>query len=558
MNQLGLLVFLAAGAALFADYSSANYLLSCEGNSGGRIYAAGSPAFLLDGSAGENSGSSFSLHYEFNSGWYYTVNSDDLPPDPAGGLAAVTLNNGNIKLTWSESVDKESATRGYRVYRSVKQYEDGLLLVETGGNEYTDIEGLIFGVNYYYRVKPVDVAGNQTLIGNIVITALSRSLSSSVTSLSVSSLPGGRLELAWQGVLGLVSYCIYRSTVQGEKGTQTGAAAAAVFSETLSDGLLDAVRYFYTVQGVDGAGNEQQQGNNQGSAVCDAAAPSRPEVFSTTHPDAAVSTDNCPCYYWVEAEDPKAPAGGATGVKGYYYCLSRNSAETFTAGWIFINELSVKFANIQDGDWYFYVLAEDRAGNKSAAAVKQLAIKTTGNVSGCITDFDGKTFLQDSRVDLVAGRISVRSSRTGLSGKYLFSEVPFGSYKLRIFKAGHDPFDSEELVLSKTTPAVILNKSVSAFLNIGAEGVAVYPNPCRLGFLTFVYKVATPGKVIIDIFDATGRRVAGLEEFQSLTGFRETRWDVSLAATGVYFYAVKLENNGNIVKFPVKKFSLIR
>ncbi len=560
IKKIGLLFVFILFIPLYANYSSASFIISFEGNSGGRLYAAASANYLLDGSTGENSGNSVSPDFEVNSGWYYTVSSDDVPPEAVSGIFAVTLAGGNIKISWAAVIDKESFTRAYRVYRSVKQNDEGLLLAQTESLEYTDVAGLIFGINYYYRVKSVDMAGNPSITGNLVITALSGSLSTSVTALLVNSKQGGRLDLSWPAVSGITSYRIYRSTAAGDKGVRVSTVNApnCSLSETIGSGLFDAVRYFYTAQGVDADGNEQQQGNNQGSAVCDASGPAMPAVFSVTHPDSAVSTDNCPGFFWAEVEDFKAPAGGATGVRGYYYCLSRNSAEIFGANWIFINELSVSFKNILDGDWFFYVLAMDRADNISSVVFRKIVIKTTGSVSGCLTDSEGRTFLKDSRVDLLSSLVAVRKSRTDLAGNYSFAEVPFGNYRLRIYKAGYNPLDSEEFTLSKSQTLVLLNKTVSAVLNIGVEGVAVYPNPCRTSLLTFVYKVEAPAKVFIDIYDASGCHVAGIQEFQALTGFRETRWDASGMLSGVYFYIVKLETGGNIFRFPVKKFSLIR
>lgn len=560
MNNIIFVIFLAAAGSVYAEYSSGSYLLTFEGTGGGRVYGAASLNYMLDGSACETSAGASSLNYEINNGWYFTVNSDDVPPVALSGISAETLFNGNIKLSWPPAADNESFVRVYRVFRSVKENENGALLAETENTEYTDTAGLIFGIIYYYMVKPVDMAGNQAVIENPVIAALSKSLSTSVTSLSVKSLSGGRLDLSWQAVSGISFYRIYRSTVPGEKGVQVNADSTTglLFSEITGSGLLDGTRYYYTVQGVDGSANEQLQGNNQASAVCDSSAPSDPVVFSSTHPDALPSTDNCPGFFWVESEDPKAPAGGATGVKGYYHCLSRSASEVFGDSWEFINGLSAKFEKIQDGEWFFHVLAADNAGNISAAAVRKIAVKTTGIISGAISDFDGAAVLKDIRLDLISNRISIMTGRTDLYGKYSFTEVPFGVYKLRIFKAGHNPVDSEEFTLSKTAAALVFNKAVNAVSNIGIDGAAVYPNPCRIGTVTFVYKVETQAKAVIDIYDSAGSHVAVLEETQSLTGFRETKWEASRIPSGVYFYVIKLQNSGNVVKFPVKKFSLIR
>jgi len=556
-----LLIFILTVTLLFGSFSSTTYDLIPEGESSGRISEGISASYIFSGDAGAFSGGFSSSHYELNNGWHYTANIDALPPCAVGSFGSETLANGNIKLCWGSATDLESSIRGFRVYRSVKQSENGIMLAEIDGAEFTDTTGLIFGINYYYTVKPVDMAGNETVNGNPTVLGVSKSLSTSVTSLTAVSRPLGGVELNWQAPEGLAYYRVYRSLLFGGKGVQVnidGSTVLGNFSQALSDGLTDGKRYYYTVQGVDSFGNEQQTGNNQASVICDAVPPTVPVISSSSHPDALPCIDNCPVFSWVEAEDPKAPADGASGVKGYYYVLSRSPSESFNNSWSFENTLSMHYENIADGDWYFYAAAEDFAGNRSLAASKKIVIKTSGEVSGKIYDEDGKTPLKDTRLELFSGALLVSSGRTDNAGNYIFTGVPFGSYKIRIYKAGFNPYETELIALSKNITAVIVNKTVNSVQNVGREGAASYPNPCKTGIVTFVYKVDSPGKVIIDIYDAAGEKTATLEESQALTGFRETKWDASSASPGVYFYCVKLESNGSTFRFPVKKLSISR
>ncbi|MFH1073551.1 MAG: carboxypeptidase regulatory-like domain-containing protein [Candidatus Firestonebacteria bacterium] len=556
-----LLFLVVFNSMMSGAFSSLTYYLHFEGDSNGRISEASSSDYYISGEAGAYSGRFFSPSYEINNGWYNTINIDDTPPSAVGSFTSETLLNGNIKLFWESVLDNESFTRGYRIYRSVKQAENGNLLAEIDGTEFTDTSGLIYGITYYYTVRPVDLASNESVIGNIVVSALSKSLSTSVTSLSTVSKPGGGVELGWQAVSGIFYYRIYRSEAFGEKGTQVnidGNTVAGYFLQSLSEGLTDGKRYYYTAQGVDISANEQQLGNNQAIAVCDAVAPTVPVVSSSTHPDDLPSVDNCPVFSWVEAEDPKAPAGGATGVKGYHFVLSRNSAESFSGSWSFKNGLTAGYDKITDGEWHLFVLAEDFAGNRSAVASKKIIISTSGEIRGRVYDADGKTPLKDTRLELLTGLLVLKSGRTDNDGNYIFTGVPFGAYKLKIYKAGFNPYETEVVTLSKSTACVIFNKSVNSAQNIGADGLASYPNPCKTGTVTFVYKVEVPSKAVIDVYDSAGEKVAALEENQVITGFRETKWEASGMSSGVYFYLVKLENNGNVFKFPVKKLSLIR
>ena len=501
------------------------------------------------------------MHYELNSGWYFTVSIDAVPPPAVAGVSASTLENGSIKLLWGSIPDDESPVRGYRIYRSVKQAEAGNLLSEIDGNMFTDAGGLIYGITYYYTVNPVDQGGNECASGNIVVSGLSKSLSTSVTSLSAVSKTGGIVELAWQVVSGISYYRVYRSVNFGEKGIKVsvdGNTVAGSFLQTLGDGLTDGTRYYYTVQGVDNSANEQETGNNQASALSDALSPTVPVVSSGSHPETAPSPDNSPRFTWLEAEDPKVPSDGGTGVKGYRYILSRNAAESYNSTWSFQNGLSVSYDKIADGDWYLFVIAEDYAGNQSALSSKKIVINTTGSINGKIFDADGITPLAGIRLELISGSTVCKTGRTDNTGNYSFACVPFGEYKIKIFKPGFNPFETEIITLSGNINAAIINKAVSTAQNIGKDGIASYPNPCKTAIVTFVYKVEVPGKAVIDIYDAAGEKVTTIEEVQVLTGFRETRWDASTVSTGVYFYSVKLETPGNSVRFPVKKLSLVR
>jgi hypothetical protein len=382
-----------------------------------------------------------------------------------------------------------------------------------------------------------------------------------VTSLSAVSRPGGAVELVWQVVPGISYYRVYRSVNFGEKGVKVstdGSIVIGSFLQTVGDGLSDGTRYYYTVQGVDSSANEQETGNNQTTALSDALPPTVPVASSGSHPDTTASVDNSPRFTWLEAEDPKVPSDGGTGVKGYHYILSRNSAESYSSGWSFQNALSAAYDKIADGEWYLFVLAEDYAGNKSSPSSKKIVINTTGSINGKLLDADGKTPLACIRLELISGSTVCKTGRTDNAGNYSFTGVPFGEYKIKIFKPGFNPYETEVIMLSKNINFAILNKAVSTSQNIGKDGVASYPNPCKTGTVTFVYKVDMPGRAVIDIYDAAGEKVTTIEETQVLTGFRETRWDASSASTGVYFYSVKLETPGNNVRFPVKKLSLVR
>jgi len=556
-----IVLFLVFISMLSGSSSSVSYYLDFEGDSSGRVEGAVSASYIVSGDVGAYSGSYSSAHYEINKGWFFTVNIDSVPPPAVVTLLSETLINGNIKLSWNSTADEDSFIRGYRIYRSVKQAENGILLGEIDGNIFTDAGGLFYGITYYYRIKPVDIAGNETVTGNILLPGLSKSLSTSVTSLTAVSQASGKIEITWLTVSGISYFRIYRSENFGEKGAQIntdGSTVSGLFSQSPPDGLNDGKKYFYTVQGVDDSAHEQEVGNNQSAAVSDSRPPTLPVINSSSHQDSLPSADNCPRFTWVESDDPKAPAGGASGVKGYFYCLSRNSTEIWNPGWLFRNSLSAAYEGLADGDWYFFAVAEDFAGNRSAAASRKINITTSGEISGKLFEADGLTPLVNTRLELFSGVSVIRSGRTDTSGSYTFSCVPFGEYKLKIYKAGHNPCEAGPVTLSKSSGAVILNKAINVLQNTGSNGTASYPNPCKTGTVTFVYRADKPSKVLITVYDASGETAAVIEEYAALPGFCETKWNASAFPSGVFFYLIRLENNGNTFSFPVKKLSLVR
>ncbi|MFH1825231.1 MAG: carboxypeptidase regulatory-like domain-containing protein [Candidatus Firestonebacteria bacterium] len=546
---------------------STNYNICLEGEDSNKEAGLSSSNYKLDSKlAPAFITESISTNYIVKNGFFQTINIDLISPPPVINLNAQTLDDGNIKLSWTQVVDDESFIKNYRIYRSPVKGKFNEFISEIDSNEWTDNSGLIYGVTYYYKVQAVDVAGNEQGTGNTIVTGLSKSLSSSVTTLVASSKLNGDIELRWNEIPLISYYRVYRSNSYGEKGTQVnadGVTLTGYYMDTTANGIINGNRYYYTikvVQVADDVNNEQDKGNNQSSAACDSSIPTSPKISSSTHPDNKNNINNFPGFNWIESVDPNFTTGGGTGIKGYYYALSLNSKEDYNNSWSFTPSLEAKFSNVEDGHWYFCLVGIDNAGNISNVSRYEISIITKGIFKGTIFDNDGVTPLKDIKIDLFKGGKQIASTRTDLKGNFIFEKVEFGNYKIRIFKPGFTPFETEELSLNKDNNVVCVSKSFNNPQNVNIGDVASYPNPAKGDTITFVYYVEKSCSVYIDIYNSLGEKIITLEDTQTITGFRETPWVMTGISTGVYLYSIKLRENdsGNLIKFPIKKLSVIK
>jgi len=545
----------------FGYFSSTNYSIYLEGEDSNKGVGLSSTNYKLDSKlAPAFITECSSTNYIIKNGFFQTINIDLTPPFPVLSLNTETLNDGNIKISWSLVADEESFVKNYRIYRSPINGQFSDFITEIDGNEYVDNTGLIYGITYYYKIQGVDVAGNEQTIGNTVVSGASKSLSSSVTTLVAVSKPNGVIELRWNEIPLISYYRVYRSDSYGEKGVKINTDGITLTGYYVDTTGINGTKYYYTVQAVDNANNEQIRGNNQSSAACDSSVPTPPKISSLTHPDDKNSTNNSPEFSWVESVDPNFTTGGGTGVKGYYYTLSLNSNEEYSSLWNWTTSLEAKFSNVEDGILYFCLVGVDNAGNISNVSRYKISIVTKGILKGIIFDKDGITPLKDIRIDLIKDGKNIASTRTDLKGNFIFDKVGFGSYKLKIFKPGFNPIETEEVSLNKDSNVVSFSKSFNSQQNISIGDVASYPNPCKGNTITFVYYVEKPSLVYIDIYNSIGEKVATLEDTQIITGFRETKWIFSDISTGIYLYSIKLKefDTGNFVKFPIRKLSVVK
>jgi len=86
--------------------------------------------------------------------------ADVVPPSPPTNVVAANLSGGSVRLSWLNPIaDFHHA----KIYRSTVQGELGSVIYhEVIGNSAVDGKGLVNGVAYYYLIRAVDSAGNES------------------------------------------------------------------------------------------------------------------------------------------------------------------------------------------------------------------------------------------------------------------------------------------------------------------------------------------------------------------------------------------------------------
>jgi|GEM_PF-1466300 len=557
-------VFLVAVPAMSGEMSRANFVSTWEGDENGRSEQnMVASCFRLKGVFGAVTGQSASSSYRCSAGYYRTIEIDRQAPPAVTDLFASPTSGGDIQLGWTEVIDDESFTDGYRIYRSVTEGQfSGNAVAEVEKPPFVDSSGLIYGVIYYYRVQAIDVASNEKLDGNSSASALSKSLSTSINRLNVESKRNGEIRLNWSAIAGASFYRVYRSTSAGEKGVQVstdGHVAVPGYTDGISSGLSEGTRYYYTVQVVDSGQNEQAKGNIQVSALCDATPPNVPLVQSPTHKPGVPSFSNAPEFTWIESSDLYIPPSGGSGISGYYYCLDRMRGTGFNAqAWNFTPELAKTYTGVEDGNWWFHIVAVDASGNISNPGEFGIVIRTSGAVSGKIIHPDTGIAWSGCHVLLLENQKTVASAKSDASGYYSFNAIAFGHYTIKILPVGFRQY-MEEVDLTKDNTPLFLTHIPASDTIISKDEAASYPNPARGNRLTFVYWVEKPSGVRIEVFNLNAEPVAVLEERKNGPEFAETSWDISGTGQGIYFYRIRLTgDDGKITGLPVKKLAVIK
>jgi hypothetical protein len=216
----------------------------------------------------------------------------DRPPKPPRGLTATAVSQSEIDLDWRDN--RESDLSDYNVYRSTSSGSYGAAIASVTNSSYSDT-GLSAGTTYYYVVKAVDKAGNES--GNsdeASATTLGGAVEppAAPTNLSATAVSSSQIDLSWtDNADNETGFKIERDSVQ----IDTVGANVTNYSDS---GLEPSTTHTYRVCAYNGAGD---------SGYCDPASATTearvlpplwcdrpvPIGVSTGHPDITAGTIGC-------------------------------------------------------------------------------------------------------------------------------------------------------------------------------------------------------------------------------------------------------------------------
>lgn len=214
----------------------------------------------------------------------------------------------------------------------------------------------------------------------------------------------------------------------------------------------------------------------------------------------------------------------------------------------------------------------------SAAFAKSLPDADASLNWGELTPIDGSDSYQlpimisGSDRPVTAGQMTIRYNPSSVTIEEVASSLPSGwqvfhntkrqDGVLKIAMAGVDALEAGQLVTLTVTPKDGSEPSFSgeATLNAGVtqdlgqvgslqlpESVTLrsnYPNPFR-GATNISYGLPSDEKVLLEVYNIAGQKVATLVNQQQSAGVHEVTFDASGLASGMYMYRIQV---GNVVK----------
>lgn len=242
------------------------------------------------------------------------------------------------------------------------------LFMAAQGSTTASITGLAAGTAYHMQVRSIDDQGRVSAwtsyggnsdgsppgIPADADLTIDQTAPPAVTTLS-SSNPVKTVALNWttvaDGASGTSYYNVYRSSASGTLGVKVsadGAVTTGTFSESPTDGT-----YYYTVQAVDNAGNEQAVGSNQIAVIVDNVAPAS---FTLASPISGTwQQSSTPTFSWNASSDANGLAKYQLFVDGV---LSKDNIPSASTS-------AVPGSGLSAGTHSWYVKAIDNAGNST-------------------------------------------------------------------------------------------------------------------------------------------------------------------------------------------------
>ncbi|HEX5858667.1 MAG TPA: fibronectin type III domain-containing protein [Microbacterium sp.] len=153
-----------------------------------------------------------------------------------------------VSLAW----DSEAGLT-WKVYRQSAFDAEPVFIGTVAEPAFTDTSARV-GLDYGYSVTAVDQTGLESVPSKTVDVSLvdpDAAAPAAPTGITLERIDKRELELSWAEPVGALSYLVFRSEVEGERGELVGVAETNRFTDT---GVLTTIEYFYTIVAVNAGG----------------------------------------------------------------------------------------------------------------------------------------------------------------------------------------------------------------------------------------------------------------------------------------------------------------
>jgi hypothetical protein len=297
--------------------------------------------------------------------------------------------------------------------------------------------------------------------------------------------------------------------------------------------------WFLHVTAKDNAGNISEDAAHFQVNV--AMTPPPPVVFSSTHTDEDKwYRENTVKLQWKQREY-------VNEIIGFYYAIDNSEFTVPNAKNNKTMDTNTAFTNLNDGTYYFHIVAVDKEGMLGKTATHyRIKIKSKVKVKGMITQANGIMPLANTTVEIMKeDGTTLGVSISDKDGNYEIDNLPVGKVKIKVSAKNLPPQMIYDIHLKEDEPETILN--------ISSEIFALYESATDK--IMFNYYVPEDGLVTIKIYNEAGKTLETIEERKKGKIYNSSYWDTAGVENGTYLFQVlsKGDESGKINKYAIRK-----
>ena len=347
---------------------------------------------------------SFFLYFETNSDSAF-AEADTIVPTIPVNLVTTSVSFSQINLSWEASTDNIGVT-GYEIYRN------GTLLYTTTGTAVSVTNGIIPGINYEFKVRAFDGAGNRSDFSNYLfaMTPFDTTPPSAPSGLTATLVTTSQIDIIWNASsdnVGVVKYEVYKDGIK-ENSVSNGVTSYSF------PYLTQKTKYSFSVRALDAVGGTSTMS----------------EIFSTTTRSVI--------------PPPESPTGlTAKTISASQVNLSWNSPPNsmYVVGYkIYKNDVSSSVSKINafsytgllpDTVYTFKITAYDSSGDESGFSNSVIATTTAGIVPPPV--ISSMVVTKDTTAPIMPTgltAIAVSPSKISLAWKATADDVKVSGYNI--------------------------------------------------------------------------------------------------------------------------------